>query len=89
MRPSKGIINLAYRRTMFDYLFEKIEFTANLKSLSAKERDWGTGKFLEKRLTLDKNLFSAKYFHKILYHQTATNQTKIMKKKLYCVINVN
>ena len=38
MRPSKGIINLANLRTMFGYLFEEIEFTANAKSLSAKER---------------------------------------------------
>ena len=32
MRPSKGIINLANLRTMFGYLFEEIEFTANAKS---------------------------------------------------------
>ena len=32
MRPSKGIINLAKLRTMFGYLFEEIEFTANAKS---------------------------------------------------------
>ena len=38
MRPSKDIINLANLRTMFGYLFEEIEFTANAKSLSAKER---------------------------------------------------
>ena len=41
MRPSKGIINLANLRTMFGYLFEKTEFTANAKRLSAKERGWG------------------------------------------------
>ena len=32
MRPSKGITNLAYLRTMFGYLFEEIEFTANAKT---------------------------------------------------------
>ena len=32
IRPSKGIINLANLRTMFGYLFEEIEFTANAKS---------------------------------------------------------
>ena len=32
LRPIKGIINLANIRTMFGYLFEKIEFTANAKS---------------------------------------------------------
>ena len=32
MRPSKGIINLANLTTMFGYLFEEIEFTANAKS---------------------------------------------------------
>ena len=32
MRPSIGIINLANLRTMFGYLFEGIEFTANAKS---------------------------------------------------------
>ena len=32
MRPSKGITNLAVLRTMFGYLFEEIEFTANAKS---------------------------------------------------------
>ena len=32
MRPSKDIINLANLRTMFGYLFEEIEFTANAKS---------------------------------------------------------
>ena len=41
---------------MFGYLFEKNEFTANAKTLSAKERVGGTGKFVEKKLTLDKNL---------------------------------
>ena len=78
MRPSKGIINLAHLRTMFGYLFDEIQFTANAKSLSAKERSGGIGKkFLEKRLTLDKNLLSAKYFHKMLYHQATTNQAKM------------
>ena len=32
MRPSKDIINLSNLRTMFGYLFEEIEFTANGKS---------------------------------------------------------
>ena len=32
MRPSKDIINLSNLRTMFGYLFEEIEFTANAKS---------------------------------------------------------
>ena len=32
MRPSKGIMSLTNLRTMFDYLFEEIEFTANAKS---------------------------------------------------------
>ena len=32
MRPSKGMIHLANLRTMFRYLFEEIEFTANAKS---------------------------------------------------------
>ena len=50
--------------------------------MSAKERGEGTGKFVEKKLTLDKNLFSAKYFHKMLYHQTTTNQTKINELKI-------
>ena len=73
MRPSKGIINLANLRTMFGYLFEEIQFTANAKGLSAKESRGGTKKFVEKRLILDKNLLSAKYFHKVLYHQTSAN----------------
>ena len=73
MRPSTGIINLANLRTMFGYLFEEIEFTASAKSLSAKERGGGTGRFAEKSLTLDKNLLSAKYFRKMLYHQPTTN----------------
>ena len=68
MRPSKGIINLANLRTMFGYLFDEIEFTANAKSLSAKEKGGGTGKFVENRLTLDKNLLLTKHFHKMLYH---------------------
>ena len=42
----------------------------------------GRGKFVEKKLTLDKNLLSAKYFHKMLYHQTTTNQTKINELKI-------
>ena len=67
---------------MFGYLFEKNEFTANAKTLSAKERVGGTGKFVEKKLTLDKNLLSAKYFHKILYHQITTNQTKTNELKI-------
>ena len=50
--------------------------------MCAKERGEGTGKFVEKKLTLDKNLFSAKYFHKMLYHQTTTNQTKINELKI-------
>ena len=32
MRPSKGIINLASLKTMFDYLFKEIKLTANAKS---------------------------------------------------------
>ena len=47
------------------------------ENLPAKERGGGTGKFVDKKLTSDKNIFSAKYFHKMLYHQTTTNQTKI------------
>ena len=82
MRQSKGIINLGILGTKSDYLFEEIEFTANAKSLSAKERGRGTGKFVEKKLTLDKNLLSAKYFHKMLYHQITTNQTKINELKI-------
>ena len=51
MIPSKGIIILANLRTMFAYLFDEIEFTANAQSLFAEERGWGTEKFVEKRLT--------------------------------------
>ena len=50
--------------------------------MSAKERVEGAGKFVDRKLSLDKNLFSAKYFHKILYHQTTTNQTKINELKI-------
>ena len=50
--------------------------------MSAKERGGDTGKFVEKKLTLDKNLLSAKYFHKVLYHQTTTNQTKINELRI-------
>ena len=82
MRPSKGVINLANLRTLFGHLFEEIEFTANAKSLSAKETGGGTGKVVEKKLTLDKNLLSVKYFHKMLFHQITTNQTKINKLKI-------
>ena len=82
MRPSKGIINLANLRTMFGYLFEEIEFAANAKSLSAKEMGGGIGKFVEKSLTLDKNLLLVKYFHKMIYHQTSPNQTKINELKI-------
>ena len=32
MRPSKDVINLSSFRTMFGYLFEEVEFTANVKS---------------------------------------------------------
>ena len=39
------------------------------------------GNLLRKRLILDKNLLSTKYFHKMLYHQTSTNQTKIDELK--------
>ena len=77
MRPSKGIINLANLRTMFGYLFEENWIYCKCKSLCAKERSGGIGKFVEKRLTLDKNLLSAKYFHKMLYHQATTNQAKM------------
>ena len=45
-------------------------------------RRGGTGKFVEKKLTSDKNLFPAKCFHKMLYHQTTTNQTKINELKI-------
>ena len=78
MRQSKGIIILANLRTMF----EDIEFTANAKSLSAKERGGRTGKFVEKKLTWDKNLLSGKCFQKMLYHQTTINQTKINELKI-------
>ena len=64
---------------MFGYLFEEIEFTANVKRLSAKERGGNIGKFVEKRLTLDKNLLSAKYSRKILHHQATTNREKWIK----------
>ena len=50
--------------------------------MSAKETGEGTGKSVEKKLTLDKFFFSAKYFHKMLYHQTNTNQTKINRLKI-------
>ena len=76
MRPSKGINNLANLRTMFGYLFDKIEFTANAKSLSDQERGGVTRKFVQKKLTFEKDLLPAKYFHKMLYHQTTANQTK-------------
>ena len=82
MRPSNGIINLANLRTIFGYLSEEIEFTANTKSLSPKERGEGKGKFAEKRLIFSKNLLSIKYFHKMLCHQTATNETKINDLKI-------
>ena len=74
---------------MLDYLFEEIEFTTNAKNLSSKERAGGTGKFVERSLNLDKNLLSAKYFHKILYHQTTTNKIQTNELKLYCVLSVN
>ena len=48
----------------------------------AKERYGGTGKFVANKLTFDKNLFSAKYFHKMLYHQITTNQTKINESEI-------
>ena len=51
-------------------------------NLSAKERCEGTGKFVEEKLTFYKNLFSAKYFQKMLYHQTTTKQTKINELKI-------
>ena len=82
MRPNKSIINLANLKTMFGYLFGEIEFTANAKKLSPKERGGGTGTILEKNLTLDKNLLWAKYFHKMLYHQTTKNQAKISELKI-------
>ena len=50
--------------------------------MSAKERYEGTGKFVEEKLTFDKNLFSVKYFQKMLYHQTTTKQTKINELKI-------
>ena len=48
MRQSKGTINQANFRTMFGYLFEEIEFFANAKSLSAKERGGGAENLLRK-----------------------------------------
>ena len=50
--------------------------------MSAKARSGGTGKSVEKKLTFDKNLLLAKYFNKMLYHQTTTNQTKINELKI-------
>ena len=50
--------------------------------MSAKERGRGTGKFVDKKLTVGKNLFLAQYFHKMLYHETTTNQTKINELKI-------
>ena len=50
--------------------------------MSAKEIGEGTAKFVEKKLTWDKSLFSAKYFHKMLYHQTTTSQKKINELKI-------
>ena len=50
--------------------------------MSAKARGGGTGKSVEKKLTFDKNLLLAKYFNKMLYHQTTTNQTKINELKI-------
>ena len=47
--------------------------------MCAKQRGGGQGKSVKKRQ--DRNLLSAKYFHKILYHQTTTNQTKINELK--------
>ena len=52
------------------------------ENLSAKERGGGTGEFVDKKLTFYNNLFSAKHFHKMLYHQTTTNQTKINELKI-------
>ena len=51
-----------------------------LREFAAKEKGGGTGKFVDKKLTSDKNLFPAKYFYKMLYHQTTTNKQK--KKKM-------
>ena len=48
--------------------------------MSAKESGRGTGKFVDKKLTVGKNLFLAKYFHKML--ETTTNQTKINELKI-------
>ena len=50
--------------------------------MPAKEKGRGTGKFIKKKLTLDKNILSAKYFHKMLYHQNTTNQTEINELKI-------
>ena len=48
-----------------------------------------TGKFVEKKFTLDKNILPAKYFHKMLYHQTTTNQTKINELKItLCYLHI-
>ena len=50
--------------------------------MSAIEKGEITGKFVEKKLTLDKNILSTKYFPKMLYHETTTNQTKINELKI-------
>ena len=50
--------------------------------MSAKARGGGTGKSVEKKLTFDKNLLLVKNFHKMLYHQTTTNQTKKNELKI-------
>ena len=42
----------------------------------------GYKKVREKKLTSDKTLLSAKCFHKMLYYQTTTNQTKINELKI-------
>ena len=59
-----------------------MNFWTFYKNFSAKERGAGTGKFVEKKFTLDKNLLSAKYLHKVLSHQTTTNQTKINELRI-------
>ena len=47
--------------------------------MSAKQGGGGQGKSVKKRQ--DRNLLSAKYFRKMLYHQTVTEQTKINELK--------
>ena len=52
------------------------------KKFFCSGKRWGYKKVREKNLTSDRNLLSAKYFHKMLYHQTTTNQIKINELKI-------